>query len=132
MATQVEKAVPLQQAVVQEQLGSTMPLPNGLGFQAMCSEGEGAASGSGAAAKGSAAAYSGKAGAASGNAGAASGSAGAGSGRGPTAAPWTSQGCIWRWPVELHELKEDMAKAQEFFNASVHNVAVTGRRKADW
>ena len=35
MSTQVEQPLPLQQDVVQEQLGSTMPVPIGLGLQSM-------------------------------------------------------------------------------------------------
>ena len=61
MSTQVEKALPLQQAVVQEQFGSTMPLPTGLGAQAVWPPGQGAASGNAGVASCSAAAASGPA-----------------------------------------------------------------------
>ena len=50
---------------------------------------------------------------------------------GGTAAPRSPQRGIWRWPVEFHEMKEEMAKALEFFHASVHHVAVTEQHKAD-
>ena len=83
-----QPAVPLQQAGVQEELGSTMPLATGLGLQAMWPEGDGADSGNAGVASCSAAAYSGSAAAASGTAAVASDSAGAGSGMGPTADPW--------------------------------------------
>ena len=121
----MHQAVPLQQAGVQEQLRSTMPLPTGMGLQAMWSEDHGAASGNDAVASCSDAAYSGSAAAASGNAAAASGSAGATSGIGPTADP-----C--QWPEEeANELEGGVAQAQKFFNVSIQNLGITVEHKAD-
>ena len=111
MAMQVEKAVPLQQAAVQHQPGSTMPLPTGLGLQAMWAEGQGGASGSATAISGNDRAYS--------------GSAAAASGIGPTADP-----C--QWPEKkANELKGEMAQAPKFFNVSIQNLGITVEHKAD-
>ena len=124
MATQVEKAVQPQLAAVQEQRGTTMPWSTGRGLRAMWSEGQDAATGSATSASGNALAYKG-------TAASSSGSVGAASGRGPTADPWTSQSCAWPWPVEFHEMIEDIAKAHKFFHASEHDVAAAQQHKAE-
>ena len=110
----MQQAVPMQQAAVQHQLGLTMPLPIGLGLQAMWSRGQGAASGNVGVASCSATV-------ASGGAGATSGSAGAASGKGwLTAHSWPSPSWKRHCPEkEGIELKEDMVKAQESVNASM-------------
>ena len=121
MATQVGKAVHPQLAAVQEQRGTTMPWSTGLGLRAMWSEGQGAASGSGTSASGSALALLL-------HPVATMAQPGAG---GPTADPWTSQSCAWPWPVEFHEMIEDISKAHNFFHANEHDVAAAQQHKAE-
>ena len=125
------------QAALQQQPGSTKPLPVVPVAQAMWSQGMGAASGSAAAVSGSGAAYSGiaasdDAGAGSGRAGAASGSAAAGRAWAPPAAPRRTESCQWNCP-EMHKVMQgELAKAKTFFHASVDSVADTEHHKADY
>ena len=59
-------------------------------------------------------------------------SAGAANGRGPTADPWTSPRWKRQWPEqEANEFKDETAKAQEFFNASIQNLGTTEPHEAD-
>ena len=124
----VQQAVPLQQAAVPQQPGSTMPLPTGLGAQAMLYQGHGAASGNAAVASWSAAAASGSAAPTSGSARAASGSAAAASGRqGPTADQWPSP----TWKRQCRRLKYKIATAQESANAIMEDLHTIVQAKAD-
>ena len=131
MSTQVEKPLPLQQAVVQEQLGSTMPLPTGLGLQSMCSDGQGAGSGSGAAYSGSGAHYSGSGAAYSASAGAALGSAGEGSVIRPSVTPCHPERCPGQWPKLFNALKDDVVEALLYFKNCVKCATDPQKEKDD-
>ena len=121
------QAVPLQQAAVQQQLGSTMPLPTGLGVQAIWSQGHGAASGNAGVASRSADPGNGSVATPSGSAGAGSGT------KRPTAEPWTSRRSERQRREILNkvdEVKNDMAKSQESVNASMLDLDTAVHRKA--
>ena len=118
MATQVDKAVVLEQVPLQEQALPTIPLLGRL--EAMCSEGQDAGSASAAAASGSGAAYSASAAAAGASGGAASARAAASSGGWPTVPLLSPEGCPWKWAEELNALKRDALVA----NDAVHSCAV--------
>ena len=122
----MQHAVPMQQAAVQQHLGLTIPLPIGLGLQAMWSQGQGAASGNVGVASCNATV-------ASDSAGAASGRAGAASGRGwLTAHSWPSPSWKRHCPEkEGIELKEDIVKAQEDVNAGILGLNNKVQHKAD-
>ena len=123
MATQVDKAVVLEQVPLQEQVLPTIPLLGRL--EAMCSEGQDAGSASAAAASGSGAAYSASAAAAGASGGAASEGAAASSGTGPTAALWNPQRCPWEWFEELNVLTMDVLVANDAVDSSAHKWEIT-------
>ena len=125
MATQVEKVVSLQQAVVEEQVLPTVPLPGRLA--ALWSEGHDAGSGSAAASSGSGLADPGTGAAAGGMGGAASDRATGSSGKGPTAAP---QKCPWQWTERYNKMKFEMVETLGFVKQCIHNVAILEGHKA--
>ena len=125
MATQLEKAVSLQQANVEEQVLPTVPLPGRLA--ALWSEGHDAGSGSAAASSGSGLADPGTGAAAGGMGGAASDRATGSSGKGPTAAP---QKCPWQWTERFNKMKFEMVETLGFVKQCIHNVAILEGHKA--